>query len=624
MKFVTPENWVPKGVSSLEPAADLAVRDTQNTLVVAGPGAGKTELLAQRASFLLETGACRAPHRILAISFKRDAASNLRERVTQRCGHELARRFDSRTFDAFAKGLVDRFRRGLPPDYRPTQDYLVDVKLANVTPLRERLTSISATAGVSVAKIQGLDVAAFFRQGIAERAIDIHEKAEPGTDLALVRALWRSFLHETPRSVLQFQMIGALADLLLRKNPDLLNALRLTYRFVFLDEFQDTTGGQYRLLRTAFYGSPAVLTAVGDHKQRIMLWAGALAGVFDTFVADFGAQRRGLVMNYRSAPKLVAIQRHLITALDPDSPVPQCVDDGHAGEGECRVLDFPDDAAEAKYLAEQIAITVNDEGVKPTDICVLARQQPDQYGKRLIVDLQNYGVRSRVETDFQDLLAEPLTTLLTDVMRLGAAKRAPDAWQRTSRLLLTLRGLDESDLEPANAICDFTDFLSTVRERLPEVTSKQQIKELISEIIGFMGDAKFRHLHEQYLQGAFFTERTDACANFLAEARARCADWNAALDDFLGVGTVPIMTIHKCKGLEFHTIIFLGLEDYPFRNIANEIGEEDCNFFVAFSRAKKRVIFTFARVRQGRLQSRENVLRLYELLEKAGVAVEKF
>src|ERR1700745_3728045 len=94
--------------------------------------------------------------------------------------------------------------------------------------------------------------------------------------------------------------------------------------------------------------------------------------------------------------------------------------------------------------------------------------------------------------------------------------------------------------------------------------------------------------------------------NFLAEARARCADWNAALDDFLGIGTVPIMTIHKCKGLEFHTIIFLGLEDYPFRNIAKEIGEEDCNFFVAFSRAKKRVIFTFARVRQGRLQSREN------------------
>src|SRR5439155_7508343 len=122
------------------------------------------------------------------------------------------------------------------------------------------------------------------------------------------------------------------------------------------------------------------------------------------------------------------------------SPVPQSVDDGNAGERECRILNLPDHAAETKYLAEQIAITVNDEGVKPTDICVLARQRPDQYGERLIVDLQNYGVCSRVETDFQDLLAEPLTTLLTDVLRLGAAERAPDAWQRTSRLLLILRG----------------------------------------------------------------------------------------------------------------------------------------------------------------------------------------
>src|SRR5438132_1546396 len=103
LHLITPQEWQPKDVCSLEPEAERAVRAEENTLVIAGPGAGKTELLAQRAAYLLETGECPAPHRILAISFKRDAAKNLRERVKRRIGPQLARRFDSFTFDAFCK-----------------------------------------------------------------------------------------------------------------------------------------------------------------------------------------------------------------------------------------------------------------------------------------------------------------------------------------------------------------------------------------------------------------------------------------------------------------------------------------------------------------------------------------
>ena len=74
---VQPENWGPIGVEELEPNAMPVVRSTDNRSVIAGPGTGKTELLAQRAAFLLQTGAAPAPCRILAISFKRDAATNL-------------------------------------------------------------------------------------------------------------------------------------------------------------------------------------------------------------------------------------------------------------------------------------------------------------------------------------------------------------------------------------------------------------------------------------------------------------------------------------------------------------------------------------------------------------------
>ncbi len=146
MPYVNPDAWIPKGVESLEPAAHTVVRTTANSLVVAGPGAGKTELLAQRACYLLETGACRAPKRILAISFKRDAAKNLADRVEKRCG-ELARRFDSFTLDAFGKGLVDRFRAALPTEWRPQPKYEVMTKVPGRREMREWLESIVAPTG---------------------------------------------------------------------------------------------------------------------------------------------------------------------------------------------------------------------------------------------------------------------------------------------------------------------------------------------------------------------------------------------------------------------------------------------------------------------------------------------
>ena len=78
---VRPDDWKPVGVESLEANALKVVRSADNRSVIAGPGAGKTELLAQRAAYLLQTGTAPAPRRILAISFKRDAATNLAARV---------------------------------------------------------------------------------------------------------------------------------------------------------------------------------------------------------------------------------------------------------------------------------------------------------------------------------------------------------------------------------------------------------------------------------------------------------------------------------------------------------------------------------------------------------------
>src|SRR4051812_8594604 len=120
------DTWSPVGIEALEPAALEAVKHDGSACVTAGPGAGKTELLAQRAAYLLMSGMCKRPQRILAISFKRDAAKNLSERVRERCGAELSRRLTSVTFDSFTKSIVDRFGLCLPVGWRPPAYYEID------------------------------------------------------------------------------------------------------------------------------------------------------------------------------------------------------------------------------------------------------------------------------------------------------------------------------------------------------------------------------------------------------------------------------------------------------------------------------------------------------------------
>ena len=89
----------------------------------------------------------------------------------------------------------------------------------------------------------------------------------------------------------------------------------------------------------------------------------------------------------------------------------------------------------------------------------------------------------------------------------------------------------------------------------------------------------------------------------------------------MGTNAVPIMTVHKSKGLEYHTVVFMGLEDAAFNGFKDAKGEGN-NFFVAFSRAKKRVVFTFSRKRFGGNQRRNKVGKLYDWLQEAGVEIE--
>lgn len=124
-EYIDKDEWkAVDGVNYLDDSEEIKViKSCENILVSAGPGSGKTELLAQKATFLLQTNLCKSPRKILALSFKVDAAENIKERVSQRCGNELSTRFVSKTYDSFFKEIVDRFGYLLPEEYKIAESY---------------------------------------------------------------------------------------------------------------------------------------------------------------------------------------------------------------------------------------------------------------------------------------------------------------------------------------------------------------------------------------------------------------------------------------------------------------------------------------------------------------------
>lgn len=627
-RLIRQELWQPLGVKSLEPNALHAVRDETNGLVVAGPGAGKTELLAQRACYLLQTGTCRAPRQILAISFKTDAAANLKARVHLRCGEELSKRFHSLTFDAFAKSLLDRFGRALPEEYRPAPDYAINFDIQKRT--RELLDDlVGSTYGLSRAEVSGIGAERFYKREFLGRALPIPTAEPVSVEHRAASALWQHLLKGGKTSQLNFHMIGRLAELLARLNPLILKALRQTYSHVFLDEFQDTTRIQYALTRALFWNSSAVVTAVGDSKQRIMGWAGAVDKIFEAYSGDFHAARRDLVMNFRSAPRLVRIQETLIAAIEPGTAAPEPADDGADGDGECRVLLYPDHEREATHLAEQMVEWVFGERISPREICVLTRNKPANYTDALIRECAKRGVKARVETDLQDLLAEPLTLIALDALRLAVLGKDRDAWSRLVTLLRDLLGLDEADPRVRRLERDLSAKCSDIGGKLAATDLDiNALAKLIAGFFDFIGYDAFRRMFPQYLQGTYVRDLFRDFVKHLWKCFQATGDWGQALAELGGEDAIPIITIHKSKGLEYHTVVFMGLEDSAMWNFAKESDEEKRNFFVAFSRAKKRVLFTFSNKRakgggSSVSQSRKAIGVLYELLEAAGVSPEQ-
>jgi superfamily I DNA/RNA helicase len=528
--------WTPSPGIILEPNAFTAVTSLDaNVAVSAGPGAGKTELLAQRADFIFTTRACSYPKRIVAISFKVDAATNLRERVAARCKPAAAARFDSHTFHAFARHIIARHRphvaARVPPDFR-------------VGP------------------------------GRSDRQ-------------------------------LHYDDLLPLALEVLRKDPTAVNVIRQSYSYAFFDEFQDCTAEQYELLQVLFANSNVRCTAVGDPKQRIMGFAGALDAAMSGFVRDFHARTLPIYQNHRSLLRLRRVQNSLVKVMDPSAALPDAelgtprVSDATPvpNDGEVFVWNFADASNEAVALAAQIQGDI-EAGIRPDQIAVLVSRLPGAYCEQLVDLLTEAGIACRDEQTHQDVLAEPAAMLILDVTRLLVLRHAPQEYVRLGAFM-TRNCVDEQQAARRRRRLD--EFLEDTRLAISsgdiELRNPDHVRATVYAFLRVCERQYLSLLSAEYADREVLSEVANQAIASVGTAIATTPTLQAAMARLSLEDAVRIMNVHKCKGLEFEHVYFVAIENETFFDSRENIEKARPNFFVGISRARSRLVLTYASTR---------------------------
>jgi superfamily I DNA/RNA helicase len=582
-KYLSAELWKPgDGFITTKTAEEIIKENQRNLSILAGPGAGKTELLAQRANFLLQTGACKAPQKILALSFKVDAATNIKNRVDLRCGKELARRFDSSTFDAFFISIARRFSPLLPDWIEMQADFDVYPFDYNWWGEYER-RALNGSPSQYKKTFSPLDLT-----------------NKPNKEIVKI---WD---YCAENKVADYDMCRSMAFTIIKNHSQVRNLILSTYKYLFLDEFQDTTDPQYNFVKTIFKDSDTIITAVGDTNQMIMGWAGANPKNFENLKKDFNSEIIPLAVNHRSNSKIVSLINHVIKDLTPpgdeaiiyegtrkDAPPVHCIG----------TKSFDDAESEAEYISKYINFLMSETpSLLPSDFVLILRQKAQDYFDQSNETFQNNGLNLRNEdalvvkngVKIQDLMSEPLSIFLILLIRykMGFINYSQEKELESIAASLTGYDLDQDR--------DYKKLRKYIADLASCIDLSNPIENAVAEVVNAIGKAKIKAVFPQYRSEHLTKMSKSFCILFQDALDKNSKDIRLAIDSYEGANQVKLMTIHKSKGLEFDTVFFVdfhddswwGLRQAVQRKNEDQQREEKNSFFVGLSRAKERLFFT--------------------------------
>ncbi|MDY0058584.1 MAG: UvrD-helicase domain-containing protein [Myxococcota bacterium] len=599
----------------LNPEQRVAVlHETGPLLVLAGAGSGKTRVIAHRIALLIR-GRGVDPAGICALTFTNRAARELAERVGRLVGG-ATRELTTGTFHSFAARLL----RGLAPGIGRTPGYVIyddDDQLRVLRPLAAELAIPSSLATPEKLRSWLDRVKSDGRQLATARP-----PRGLGEDQA--RQLGQRYEEELRRAdALDFgDLIAKLVELL-EAEPGIAAQLRWRYRYLLVDEYQDTSPIQDRLVE-ALAGPEGNLTVVGDDDQAIYGWRGASAANILTFPERHpGCQVVRLERNYRSCPPILeaanaVIQRSAERLGKTLRPVRE-------GGEPVTILGFADDRAEAEGVAAVVQAEVA-AGRRLGDFAVLyrtaslSRRLEEAFARAGLAHAVLGGVRFYERAEVKDLLA--WARFLLNPQDGVAARRALTSPRRgigattLAKLAAWVQQTGESWLAAAAAAAGpkskpargLAEVVELVRElagdaatlapslALERILLRTGLQQQIAASDELEARERFGNLRELLLAAAELEGREpDARLATFLELSALATDADATLPE----DRISLLTLHAAKGLEFPVAILVGLEEgtFPMDREDTDVQEERRLCYVGMTRARDRLILTWARVR---------------------------
>lgn len=502
-------------------------------IVIAGPGTGKTKTLTARIAYLLQDKNIK-PQEILALTFTKKAAEEMQTRVAALVDNALAPKIT--TFHGLCHELI-----GGDQAFVSEPERLQIIK---------SLRRPAAFKHLSVREF-GLLISR------AKNTLDVQDK-----EIANVVAAYNDALRA--KNLRDFDDLLLDAYGLLRTDGP-----KKSYRYIFVDEFQDTNRLQYEILKLLLTNQN--LFIIGDPNQSIYGFRGASGTILAQCKADFPAYTEiTLTTNYRSAPKIVQLSNAIFPAepaLEPSARAPQ---------GKACAVQVLNEYSEAEWVLSQVqraigggdflrAVSDDDRSLHRSlrDFAILYRSRSAAIALQKAVDASGLPYQIVGEGSPYE---KPLVQAIIGLMRAAAQNSAPNLPGFS-----TLQARQAAELlkeYKTAAPADFTGRAATVLDAKPS----RELSQFTAIVTKFETIEEAVRYFDAIAENGFYDPQADA---------------------------ITLLTIHASKGLEFPCVFLIGAQEGILPSERGDLAEEHRLFYVAVTRAKEWIEILYAKNRSG-------------------------
>ncbi len=653
-----------EGLNSEQKAAVSCVDGP--VLIVAGAGSGKTRVLTSRIAYILAEKGCD-PAKILALTFTKKAAAEMKERIALMVGERRAHRLVMGTFHS----VFIRFLREFSESLGYPQAFTIYDQSDSVSAIKTCIKELQlddkiykpkdVLSRISMAKNNLVTAAAYAR----------NLKVQENDAAARKPFIWKIYELYAQKcklaGVMDFDDILLNMNILLRDNPEALESISGRFDYIMVDEYQDTNFSQYLILKklSQFHKNICV---VGDDSQSIYAFRGAKIENILNFKKDYPEHHiYRLEQNYRSTKVIVEAANSLIARNSNRIPK-ECYSMGEDGE-KIRLVQAYTEQEEALLIASSIVARIHSESAQYQDFAILYRTNAQSraleealrkrnlpyviysgnsfFERAEVKDMMAYlklAVNLNDDESFKRIVNKPargigdtsLTALaaaasahgtslfkavyVDDIENFGlknaAVQKIKAFCEMMSRMCVRVRKEDAYTVAAALAMESGLLMFYKSDNSIEGQSRTANVEELLNSVKNYVEERQAEMMEEMHAEG-LVAEGVELTAADLPVVTLDDYLENVSLlsavdleDDENGSNKVTLMTVHSSKGLEFPYVFVSGMEENIFPSggfLASEadIEEERRLFYVAMTRAKKAVSFSFAqtRTRNGKHES---------------------